>query len=67
MADIEDGLERDIEAHGWREKARRAPSEAGWTGGGMRLDDWQAICPVTGRLGGVAWDVPQNSAALLTL
>ena len=67
MADIEDGLERDIEAHGWREKARRAPNEAGWTGGGMRLDDWQAICPVTGRLGGVAWDVPQNSAALLTL
>ena len=55
MADIEDGLERDIEAHGWREKARRAPVEAGWTGGGMRLDEWQAICPVTGRLGGVAW------------
>ena len=67
MADIEDGLEHDIEAHSWREKARRAPGEAGWTGGGMRLDEWQAICPVTGRLGGVDWGVPQNSAALLTL
>ena len=44
MADIEDGLERNIEAHGWREKARRAPTDAGWTGGGMRLDEWQAIC-----------------------
>ena len=22
-------------------------------GGGMQLDEWQAICPVTGRLGGV--------------
>ena len=67
MADIEDGLERDIEAHGWREKARRAPGEAGWTGGGMRLDEWQAICPVTGRLGGVAWDVPRTQAQLVTV
>ena len=66
MADIEDGLERDIEAHGWREKARRAPTDAGWTGGGMRLDEWQAICPVTGRLGGVAWQVPNAAAPLLT-
>ena len=66
MADIEDGLERDIEAHGWREKARRAPSDAGWTGGGMRLDEWQAICPVTGRLGGVAWQAPNAAAPLLT-
>ena len=65
MADIEDGLEREIEAHGWREKARRAPGDAGWTGGGMRLDDWQAICPVTGRLGGVAWDVPRAGVPLL--
>ena len=67
MADIEDGLERDIEAHGWREKARRAPGEAGWTGGGMRLDEWQAICPVTGRLGGVSWAVPQAQAPLLSV
>jgi len=66
MADIEDGLEHSIEAHGWREKARRAPSDAGWTGGGMRLDEWQAICPVTGRLGGVAWQVPNTAAPLLT-
>ena len=34
MADIEDGLERDIEAHGWREKARRAPGRGG-------LDGWR--------------------------
>ena len=66
MADIEDGLEREFEAHGWREKARRAPSDAGWTGGGMRLDEWQAICPVTGRLGGVAWQTPTAAAPLLT-
>ncbi len=66
MADIEDGLEHNIEAHGWREKARRAPSDAGWMGGGMRLDEWQAICPVTGRLGGVAWQAPNAAAPLLT-
>lgn len=67
MADIEEGLEHEAQAHGWREKARRAAGDAGWTGGGMRLDEWQAICPVTGRLGGVDWGVPQNSAALMAL
>ncbi len=65
MADIEDGMEHEFEAHGWREKARRAPSDAGWTGGGMRLDEWQAICPVTGRLGGVAWQTPTVTTPLL--
>ena len=67
MADIEDGLERDIEAHGWREKARRAAVEAGWMGGGMRLDEWQAICPVTGRLGGVAWQAPTGELKELSV
>ena len=38
MADIEDGMEHEFEA--WTGKKRRAPSDAGWTGGGMRLDEW---------------------------
>jgi HemY protein len=55
MADIELGLEHETQAQLWREKARRAPAEDGWRGGGLRLDEWQPICPVTGRLGGVSW------------
>ena len=65
MADIEDGLEHETLAHGWRDKARRAPLDAGWTGGGMRLDAWQPICPVTGRLGGVRWGLPRAAQPLL--
>lgn len=58
MADIESGLERETQAHSWRDKARRAPVEAGWSAGGLQLDEWQPICPVTGRLGGVSWGPP---------
>ena len=66
MAEIEVGLEREGEAQGWREKARRAPAEDGWRAGGLRLDEWQPICPVTGRLGGVSWGRATPAAPLLT-
>ena len=66
MAEIELGLEHETQAQLWREKARRAPAEDGWLGGGLRLDEWQPICPVTGRLGGVNWGRPVPEAALLT-
>ena len=65
MAEIEVGLEREGEAQGWREKARRAPAEDGWRAGGLRLDEWQPICPVTGRLGGVSWGRATPDAPLL--
>jgi hypothetical protein len=28
---------------------------------GVRLADWQAICPVTGKLDGVHWQTPQDT------
>ena len=66
MAEIETGLEHEAAAHGWREKARRAPAEDGWRAGGLRLNEWQPICPVTGRLGGVSWGRAAQEARLLT-
>ncbi|MDA8725843.1 hypothetical protein N9N22_04185 [Alphaproteobacteria bacterium] len=66
MAEIELGLEHETQAQLWREKARRAPAEDGWRGGGLRLDEWQPICPVTGRLGGVSWGRPAPDGKLLT-
>jgi HemY protein len=66
MAEIEIGLEHEGEAQIWQEKARRALSEEGWHGGGMRLEAWQAICPVTGRLGGVGWSRAPLDAPMLT-
>jgi HemY protein len=66
MAEIEQGLEREAQAQIWQEKARRAPGEEGWHGGGMRLEEWQAICPVTGRLGGVGWGRAPREAPRLS-
>jgi HemY protein len=66
MSEIELGLRHETQAQLWRDKARRAPAEDGWRGGGLRLDEWQPICPVTGRLGGVSWGRPAPEAALLT-
>ena len=66
MAEIELGLEHETQAQLWREKARRAPAEDGWRGGGLRLDEWQPICPVTGRLGGVSWGRSAPDGKLLT-
>ena len=55
MADIE--IEEGNEAGGrvWLDKARHAQIEAGWMARGLRLDNWQPLCPVTGALGGVVW------------
>ena len=66
MAEIEVGLENETQAQLWREKARHAPAEDGWRAGGLRLDEWQAICPITGRLGGVSWGHAVPEAPLLT-
>lgn len=64
MADIETAEGNEAPARVWLDKARHAPLEAGWTAHGLRLDDWQALCPVTGALGGVVWQagVPENAA-----
>ncbi|HAL85068.1 MAG TPA: hypothetical protein DCP12_05455 [Rhodobiaceae bacterium] len=55
MADIETEEGNETGARVWLDKARHAPLEAGWTARGLRLDDWQPLCPVTGALGGVVW------------
>jgi HemY protein len=55
MADIETEEGNEAGARAWLDKARHAPLEAGWTARGLRLDDWQPLCPVTGALGGVVW------------
>jgi hypothetical protein len=36
---------------------------------GLRVDDWQAVCPVTGNLGTLVWARPefQAPAALTAL
>ena len=55
MADIEieEGNEAGVRV--WLDKARHARIEAGWMARGLRLDNWQPLCPVTGALGGVVW------------
>lgn len=65
MAEAEAGLNEPAEAQYWQDRARRAPGAAGWMAGGLRLDAWQAVCPVTGRLDAVVWQAPQNSAPTL--
>jgi HemY protein len=55
MADIETEEGNETGARVWLDKARHAPLEAGWMARGLRLDDWQPLCPVTGALGGVVW------------
>ena len=60
MADAEAGLNEPAEAQYWHDRARRAPGAAGWMAGGLRLDEWQAVCPVTGRLDAVVWQAPQE-------
>lgn len=65
MAEAQAGLNEPAEAQYWQDRARRAPSSAGWMSGGMRLDGWKAICPVTGRLDQVAWQSPRHAQAAL--
>ena len=55
MADIDTEEGNEAGARVWFDKARCAPLEAGWTARGLRLDDWQPLCPITGALGGVVW------------
>ena len=57
MADIETAEGAEGQARVWLDRARHAPLEAGWMANGMRLDDWQPLCPVSGALGGVVWRV----------
>ncbi len=64
LAEAETGLDDAQKAQHWRECARRAPAEAGWMSAGLRLDSWQAICPVTGKLDGVIWASPVEAALL---
>lgn len=62
MAQAEEGLGELQNAQHWRERARRAPAEAGWMSAGLRLDSWQALCPVTGKLDGVSWQSPLEAS-----
>tara|TARA_B110000971_G_scaffold124791_1_gene127744 strand:+ start:4377 stop:5762 length:1386 start_codon:yes stop_codon:yes gene_type:complete len=62
LAEAETGLDDAQQAQHWRECARRAPAEAGWMSAGLRLDSWQAICPVTGKLDEVSWQSPFETA-----
>ncbi len=51
----------------WHDRAPRAPLEAGWIAAGLRLENWQAICPVTGNLGTVSWGQPLNAPPPLVI
>ena len=64
MAEAAKGDGDEAAAQGWHAKARNAPPQAGWMAAGLRLADWQAVCPVTGRLDGVQWQVPHALAAM---
>jgi HemY protein len=55
MAEAETGLGEPQNAQIWRNRARQAPPDAGWMAGGMMLEDWSPVCPVSGRIGGVVW------------
>ena len=65
LAQSEAGVGDKAAAQLWQDRASRAPLEAGWMAAGLRLENWQAICPVTGDLGTVAWgDARSTSPAL---
>ena len=64
MAEAAKGDGDEAAAQGWHAKARNAPPQAGWMAAGLRLADWQAVCPVTGRLDGVQWQVPHALAPM---
>ena len=55
LAQAEAGAGDKAAAQLWQDRASRAPLEAGWMAAGLRLENWQAICPVTGDLGTVTW------------
>lgn len=60
MAEAETGLGDKAAAQSWHDRARRAPLEAGWMAAGLRLDNWQAVCPVSGNLGTLIWGRPER-------
>ena len=62
MAEAAKGDGDEAAAQQWYAKARKAPPEAGWMASGLRLVDWQAVCPVTGRLDAVHWQAPHALA-----
>lgn len=62
LAEAAKGDGDEAGAQGWQARARNAPPEAGWMAAGLRLADWQAVCPVTGRLDGVQWRAPEGLA-----
>lgn len=62
LAEATKGDGDEAAAQDWQAKARNALPEAGWVAAGLRLADWQAVCPVTGRLDGVQWQTPQALA-----
>lgn len=67
MADAETGLGDAAAAADWQERARRAPPPAGWTAGGLHMEAWQALCPVTGRLDAAIWQAQPSGPAVPVL
>ena len=55
MAEAETGLGDAASAQNWRNRARQALPDAGWMAGGIMLEDWAPVCPISGRIGGVVW------------
>lgn len=60
LAEAAKGDGDETGAQGWQARARNAPPEAGWMAAGLRLSEWQAVCPVTGQLDGVHWQTPHT-------
>jgi HemY protein len=67
MAEAEAGAGDMAAAQSWQDRVSRAPLEAGWVAAGLRLQAWQAVCPVTGNLGTVFWGVASQQAGLRAL
>ena len=67
MADAERGLGDAAAAADWQERARRAPPPAGWAAGGLHMEAWQALCPVTGRLDAAVWQAQPSGPAVPVL
>lgn len=59
LAEAAQGEGDEAAAAQWRDKARQAAPEAGWMAAGLRLGDWQALCPLTGQLDAVMWQTPE--------
>ncbi len=66
MAEAEASIGDMAAAQSWQDRASRAPLEAGWVAAGLRLQAWQAVCPVTGNLGTVVWGMVSQPASHLT-